>query len=104
MDTALTNDHNRMSRQVIQNNGGINFNLARLLIEPITAQERTIMKLLRLKKVMEMTGLGRSTIYKYSKEGSFPKQLKLTGKSAAWVESEVLDWISGKLQQREQTS
>ncbi len=37
------------------------------------------MKLIRLQKVMEMTGLGRSTIYKYISDSWFPKPVPLWG-------------------------
>ena len=35
------------------------------------------MKLIRLTKVMDYTGLARSTIYKYIAEGAFPKPIPL---------------------------
>lgn len=41
------------------------------------------MKVIRLQQVMEMTGLGRSTIYKYVSESWFPKPIPLGG--GAWV-------------------
>lgn len=41
------------------------------------------MKVIRLQQVMEMTGLGRSTIYKYVSESWFPKPIPLG--EEAWV-------------------
>ncbi len=43
------------------------------------------MKLIRLQKVMEMTGLGRSTIYKYISDSWFPKPVPLGGRSVGWL-------------------
>lgn len=59
------------------------------------------MKLLRLKNVMDITGLGRSSIYNYMKEGSFPKQVKITANLSAWVESEIEDWIIERIAERD---
>lgn len=59
------------------------------------------MKLLRLKQVMDCTGLARSTIYKLMDEQSFPKQVSLGARSVAWVESEVHDWIKDKVAERD---
>lgn len=50
-------------------------------------------KLIRLKDVIDTTGLARSTIYKYVDKGIFPKAVKLGSRSVAWVESEVQEWI-----------
>ncbi|HGN0786743.1 TPA: AlpA family transcriptional regulator, partial [Pseudomonas aeruginosa] len=47
------------------------------------------MKIIRLKVVLETTGLARSTIYKLIGEGGFPKPVPLAGRSVGWVESEV---------------
>jgi prophage regulatory protein len=58
------------------------------------------MKLIRLKQVMECTGLARSTVYKFIAEGDFPKPVKLGVRVAAWVEAEVFVWIEGKIKDR----
>ena len=59
------------------------------------------MKLIRLQQVMEMTGLGRSTIYKYISEEWFPKPVPLGGRSVGWVESEVHAWITARFAARD---
>lgn len=59
------------------------------------------MKLIRLKQVMECTGLARSTVYKFIAEGDFPKPVKLGSRVAAWVEAEVLAWIGDKVSSRD---
>jgi len=59
------------------------------------------MRLIRLKVVIESTGMARSTIYKYMSEGIFPKPVSLGVRSVAWVESEVQDWIISRVKHRD---
>ena len=61
------------------------------------------MRIIRLKEVMDCTGLGRSTIYKYISEGSFPKSVSLGDRAVGWVESEVHDWILARIEERDLT-
>lgn len=56
--------------------------------------------LLRLKQVMAKTGLSRSYVYELSKKGKFPKSVKLSEKSVAWVESEIDEWIQNRIDAR----
>lgn len=53
-------------------------------------------RLLRLPAVIEMTGLGRDTIYRLAREGQFPRPLKLTERSSAWREDFVRAWIESR--------
>ncbi|PAU77649.1 AlpA family transcriptional regulator [Halomonas salipaludis] len=59
------------------------------------------MKLIRIKDVIERTGLGRSTVYKYMNLGLFPKSVNLTSRAVAWVESEVDAWIQNSIECRD---
>lgn len=59
------------------------------------------MRFLRLKEVMAQTGLGRSSIYKFMDEETFPKSVSLGGRAVAWVESEIEDWMCEKLSKRD---
>mgnify|MGYP003396810090 FL=1 len=58
-------------------------------------------KFIRLNQVKEKTGLSRSSIYQFIKEGKFPAQVKLGQRAAAWVDSEVDDWINGRISNRQ---
>jgi prophage regulatory protein len=51
------------------------------------------MRLIKLKEVMHLTALGRSSIYKMMEEETFPKSINLGIRSVAWVENEVVEWI-----------
>ena len=59
------------------------------------------MKLIRIKDVMERTGLARSTVYKYISEGRFPRPIKLGSRAVAWVESEIESWIQNSIERRD---
>lgn len=64
-------------------------------------QKQTI-KLIRLKEVIQMTGLSRSSIYNYIDKNRFPEQVSLGCRAVAWVESEVHDWIVQRVSERHQ--
>lgn len=53
-------------------------------------------KVLRLPEVIEITGLGRSTIYAKVSRGSFPSPIKLGERAVGWIDSDVYEWISAK--------
>ncbi|MGQ7262921.1 helix-turn-helix transcriptional regulator [Vreelandella sp. V005] len=59
-------------------------------------------KLIRIKAVMERTGLARSTIYKYISLGQFPQPIKLGTRAVAWVESEIDTWINDSIRRRDE--
>lgn len=50
-------------------------------------------RFIRLPDVKTKTGLSRSTIYERMAEGTFPTTINLGGRSVAWVEAEIDDWI-----------
>ena len=52
---------------------------------------------LRLPKVKQRTGFGRSQIYLLIKQGKFPKQIHIGPKSVAWLDSEVSDWMKDRI-------
>ena len=59
------------------------------------------MRIIRLKEVIDCTGLGRSTIYKYISERSFPKPVPLGDRAVGWVESEVMSWVMARIEARD---
>ncbi|MDO6562643.1 AlpA family phage regulatory protein [Amphritea sp. 1_MG-2023] len=54
---------------------------------------------MKLRTVMDITCLARSTIYKHIADGIFSKPVSLGERAVAWVESEVQDWGLGKIEQ-----
>lgn len=65
-------------------------------------QEKDEARLIRLREVMAKTGLSRSYVYALTKEGKFPKSLKITERSSAWIEGEVQRWIDERIKQRDE--
>ena len=65
-----------------------------------------IPRMLSLKQVIHYTGLSSTTIYDMLDKRSnrydptFPIQVKLSKGRVAWVESEVAQWIEGKIAAR----
>lgn len=53
----------------------------------------TAPRLIRLKELLKIVPLSRSTIYERMNAGTFPKALSLGGNVVAWRESEVRAWI-----------
>jgi len=58
------------------------------------------MRLIRLKEVMSISGLGRSSIYKFMEEGRFPMSISLGERAIAWEVSEVEEWVLDKIEKR----
>ncbi|NDE89541.1 MAG: AlpA family transcriptional regulator [Alphaproteobacteria bacterium] len=54
-------------------------------------------RFIRLKEVIQITGLARSTIYAAIKDGSFPSQIKLTQRAIGWSEEQVFEWVGSRL-------
>lgn len=55
-------------------------------------------KFLRLKAVLALTGVKRSTLYAWINAGFFPRQHKLGTRAVAWLEGEVTAWIQSRVQ------
>lgn len=53
-------------------------------------------RLLRLPEVIEITGLGRDTIYRYIREGRFPRQRRISQRASGWREDEIRAWVDSR--------
>lgn len=53
--------------------------------------------LLRLPVVLQVTGLGRSTLYKMIAQEAFPAPVKLSKRAVAWRQDDVRRWASGRV-------
>ena len=51
-----------------------------------------IAPLLRLRKVLELTGLGRSTVYRMMSERTFPSPVRLGRRAVGWTSAAVEEW------------
>ena len=54
------------------------------------------MKFLRIRQVMQLTGLSRMTIYRLELAGKFPKRRRLSENSVAWLEADIAAWADSR--------
>lgn len=54
------------------------------------------MKFLRIREVMQLTGLSRMTIYRLELAGQFPNRRRLSENSVAWLESDISAWAESR--------
>jgi len=51
-------------------------------------------RILRIRTVLQRTGLSRSTLYRKIQDGSFPRQVQISVHGAGWRESAINHWIA----------
>ncbi|MDM9555979.1 AlpA family transcriptional regulator [Pseudomonas asiatica] len=51
-------------------------------------------RFMRIDEVISVTGLGRNTIYRRMRDGTFPRQVRLGPNSVAWLQSTISEWMS----------
>jgi prophage regulatory protein len=59
--------------------------------------------ILRRPQVEQRTGLSRSTLYQYIKDGDFPKPVHLGLRAVGWIESDISDWIAARVKAARQS-
>ena len=60
-------------------------------------QTNTSQSLLKLKDVIQLTGLSRTTIYNLLAENKFPKRIQITKQRIAFLSTDIDKWISEKV-------
>jgi prophage regulatory protein len=50
-------------------------------------------RIIRLKTVLERTGLSRSTLYRKVQNGTFPRNIQISTRCTGWRASAVSDWL-----------
>ena len=55
--------------------------------------------ILRRRQVEQRTGLARSTLYQYIKDGDFPPPVQLGLRAVGWLESDISAWIAARVKQ-----
>jgi prophage regulatory protein len=53
-------------------------------------------RIIRIRDVVAMTGLSRSSIYMLIKKGAFPVQVKLSLRSSGWFYQEIKNWMEAR--------
>ena len=61
-------------------------------------------RILRIRTVLNRTGLSRSTLYRKMSDGTFPRQVKIGEHSAGWRDSAVNRWLADPPGYREQST
>ena len=56
-------------------------------------------QILRLKDVIAMTELSRSTIYLRMEQDKFPQQINLGSRAVGWISSEIKEWIEERIKE-----
>lgn len=54
------------------------------------------MRFLRVRQVMQLTGLSRMTIYRLELAGEFPKRRQLSKNSVAWLDTDIAQWAESR--------
>lgn len=60
----------------------------------------TLPTIVRLPEVMQAVGLSRPRIYRLIRLGLFPQQIKLGLSSVGWIQAEVMQWITDRMDAR----
>lgn len=58
------------------------------------------MRIIRLNEVIKRTGLGKTSLYKFIKAKTFPQPIALGERAVGWVEAEVDQWITARINER----
>ena len=61
-------------------------------------------RIVRLKTVLDRTGLSRSTVYRKIAEGTFPSQVRISVHGAGWRESAINRWIADPVSYRDESA
>ena len=59
-------------------------------------------RVIRWPEVHDLTGLSRSTVWRWVRAGSFPPPLQLGAQSVGWLAAEIVLWIEQRAAQRDQ--
>ena len=59
-----------------------------------------VKKFIVLPQVQEIVPYSASHIWRLERSGEFPKRIRLGGNRVAWLQSEVENWVEGKIAAR----
>ena len=57
-------------------------------------------RLIRLKEVLRICGMSRTALYNNINRRQFPEPIRISARSVAWLQSEVLEWVELKVKLR----
>lgn len=59
-------------------------------------------RIVRIKTVLNRTGLSRSTMYRKIKDGTFPRQVPISINGTGWRESAINRWVENPIAFRDE--
>jgi prophage regulatory protein len=59
-------------------------------------------KILRMRTVLERTGLSRSTIYRKMRDGTFPNRIQISEHCRGWRQSAINYWMADPASYRDE--
>ena len=54
-------------------------------------------RILRIRAVLDRTGLSRATLYRKMQNGTFPKNIRISSRCAGWRESSISEWMKNPM-------
>lgn len=57
-------------------------------------------RLMRIREVLQLSGLSRATLYREIKSHAFPAPVKLSLRSVGWLQDDVTQWLQARVSQR----
>lgn len=54
------------------------------------------LKIIKLPEVLILTGLNRASVYEKMNTNTFPRAVKLGGRSVGWYECEIIKWLKSR--------
>ncbi|KHE13817.1 AlpA family transcriptional regulator [Aeromonas hydrophila] len=58
------------------------------------------LRFIRIREAIKKTGLSKSSIYDLMAQGLFPQTVRLSGRSVAFIEAEIDDWMKKRIASR----
>ena len=69
-------------------------------ISTVLATSRRTRRFIRSAELKQRTGLSKTTIWRKTREGTFPKPISLSSGAVGWLEDEVEGWIDDRIADR----
>jgi prophage regulatory protein len=67
---------------------------------PLARPTPAAIQILRLPQVCQRTGQCRSMIYQLEAEHQFPRRIKIGVRAVGWIEEEVREWLTQRVEHR----
>ena len=55
------------------------------------------MGVLRIKDIMELLSVSRSTVWRWSKQRDFPSKIQLGGNTVGWFQKDLFAWLESRV-------